>query len=121
MNVQMRINVIQRRVDVCAHRIVKELIVNNVCQIHMDGNIEMDANYAIVIILDRLVNRVTFLVANVCVVKVSLVANVITVQLDILVIRIVNAAIVIVMAQSLPTILNQLHAMTMDTVHVKLL
>lgn len=100
MNVRIQHSiVIQKRVDVFVRRIAKVLIVNNVCQIHMDGNIRGDVNYAIVITRDRLVNRVICLRDNVYVVKDLPAANVIDVQLATLDTRIVNDAIAIVMAQ----------------------
>lgn len=98
MNVQIQHSIaIRKRVDVFVHRIAKASIVNNVCQIRMDGNIKKDVNYAIVITRDRLVNRVICIRANVCAVKDSMVKNVIDVRLATLDIRIVNVAIAIVM------------------------
>lgn len=101
MNVQIqRSIVIRKRVVVFVRRIAKEWIVNNVCRIRMDGSIKKDANCAIVIIRDRLVNRVIYIRANVCAVKDSLAANAINVQLATLDTRAVNVAIAIVMVQS---------------------
>lgn len=120
MNVRIPIIVTRKRVDVFALRTAKVSIVNNACQIHTVGNIEKDANYAIVIILDRLASRAICLRVNVCVAKDLRDANVIDAQLDILVIRIVIAAIVIVMVHLSPIIPNRLRAIMMVIVHVKL-
>lgn len=100
MNVRTQLSiVIRKRADAFARRIAKALIVNTVCRIHTDGNIKKDASYAIVIIRDRLVNRVICIRANVCAVKDLLGVNVIDVQAATLDISIVNVAIVIAMAQ----------------------
>lgn len=121
MNVQiLHTIVILRRDDVFAHRTAKASIVNNVCQIHTDGNIKKDVNSAIVIILDRLVNRVICILVSVYVAKDLLAANVIDVRSAILVIRTVNVVIAIVMVQSTQILPNRLHAMMTVNVHVKL-
>lgn len=120
MNVRIQRSIVTRkRVDVFARRTAKEWIVSNACRIRMDGSIKEDANYAIAIIRDRLVNRVICIRANVCAVKDSLAANAINVQMDTLDTPAVNVVIAIAMVQSLPTIPNRLPVMIMANVHAK--
>lgn len=120
MNVQIqRLIVTRKRVDVFVHRIAKVSIVNIVCPIHTGGNIKKDVNCAIVITLDRLDNRVICIRDNVCAVKDSQVKNVIDVQLATTDIRIVNAAIAIVMVRWLSILPNRLGAMITVNVHAK--
>lgn len=121
MNVPIQHSIVMRRQgDAFAHRTVKASIVNSACQIHTDGNIKKDVNNAIVITLARLASRAICIVASAYAVKGLLGANAIDVPPAISAIRIVNAAIAIVMDQLPPIIPNRLRAMTTANVHVKL-
>lgn len=120
MNVRIQRSIVTRkRVDVFARRTAKEWIVNNVCRIHMDGSIKRGANYAIVIIRDRLVSRVICIRVNVYAVKDSLAANAINVRLATLDTPAVNVVIAIAMVQSSPTTPNQLLVMIMANARAK--
>lgn len=110
--------VIQSQVIAFARRIAKESIVISVCQIHTDGSIKRVANCVTVIILDRLVNRVTYTPGNVCVAKDSQVVNVTAVRLAILAIRVANDVDVIVMDHLSQITADRFHVMMKDSVHV---